>query len=67
MGLNFFALSVWHERAGSKGIFNTQQESARAKCLPHKMTHWLSPSEFPDCIYNIYIYIIQMISQCFSF
>lgn len=38
VGLNFFALSVWHEHEGSKGIFNTKQESAWAKRLPHKMT-----------------------------
>lgn len=38
VGLNSFALYVWHQRAESKGIYNTQKESAWAKCLLHKMT-----------------------------
>lgn len=65
VGLNFFALHIWHQCAESKGIFNTQKGSAWAKCLPHKMTLILGIVlvNFQAC----FIFIILTISQTVAF
>lgn len=66
VGLNFFALYIWHQCAESKGIFNIKKECAWAKCLPHKMTLTLGTLLVNS--QTCFIFIIQMISQTvFSF
>lgn len=53
VGLNFFALHIWHQCAESKGIFNTLKRKRLGNMPPAQDdTHTgYSSSEVPDLLY----------------